>query len=83
MYKEVKDIKNVCDNIISKAGNAREIADALKELIKNIEENTEQAEIPAKSLSMRKPLASLFILNSDFDDLLKDFERIYDNLKKI
>ncbi len=83
MHKEVKDVGDICDNIITKINNTKEIAEALKELVKNIGQNTGQSDIPAKSLAMRKPLASLFILNSNFDDLLKDFEKIYDNFKKI
>lgn len=83
MHKEVKEVIDVCDIIITKIKDTTEIAEALKEVVKEIEQNTEQADVPNKSLAMRKPLSSLFILNSNFDDLLKDFEKIYDNFKKI
>lgn len=83
MQKEVTDIVNICNTIISKTQSVNEIAEALKELAKDIQENTGQADIPLKSLSMRKPLAALFIMNSNFDDLIKNFEKIYDDLKKI
>ena len=83
MHKEVKDIGDICGNMISKTKDVNDIAEALKELVKNIAQDTEQADIPAKSLVMRKPLAALFILNSNFDDLLKDFEKIYDDFKRI
>jgi len=83
MHKEVTDIVNVCSTITSKTQSVNEIAKALQELAKDIEQNTGQMDIPAKSLAMRKPLASLFILNSNLDDLIKNFEKTYDDLKKI
>jgi len=83
MHKEVTDIANVCDVIISKTQKINEISGALKELVKDIEYKTEQVDVPAKSLAMRKPLASLFILNSNLDDIIKIFEKIYDDLNKI
>lgn len=83
MQKEVTDIVNICNTIISKTQSVNEIAEALQELAKDIQQNTGQADIPQKSLSMRKPLAALFILNSNYDDLIKNFEKIYDDLKKI
>jgi len=83
MHKEVTDIANVCDVIISKTQKINEISGALKELVKDIEYKTEQVDVPAKSLAMRKPLASLFILNSNLDDIIKNFEKIYDDLNKI
>jgi len=83
MHKEVTDIVNVCNTITSKTKSINEIAEALQELAKEIEQNTQQVDIPSKSLAMRKPLASLFILNSNLDDLIKNFEKTYDDLKKI
>ena len=83
MHKEVTDIVNVCNTITSKTKSINEIAEALQELVKEIEQNTQQVDIPSKSLAMRKPLASLFILNSNLDDLIKNFEKTYDDLKKI
>ena len=83
MHKEVTDIVNVCNTITSKTKSINEIAKALQELTKEIEQNTQQVDIPSKSLAMRKPLASLFILNSNLDDLVKNFEKTYDDLKKI
>ncbi len=83
MQKEVTDIIEICNTIVTKTESVNEIAEALKELARDIQQNTVQADIPLKTLAMRKPLAALFILNSDFDDLIKNFERIYDDLKKI
>ncbi|MDD3520343.1 MAG: hypothetical protein PHU65_03790 [Actinomycetota bacterium] len=83
MHKEVKEITDVCSSIIIKTQSIKEIAKEVQEQTKNIEENAQQADRPSKSLAMRKPLASLFILNSNFDDLIKNLEKIYDDLKKI
>lgn len=82
MQKEVTDIINVCDQLIAKSATFKEIAEAIKDIIKEIQSETSQADAPAKSLALRKPLANLFILNSDLDDDMKSFEKIYDDLKK-
>ncbi len=83
MLKEVTDIINICDSVVAKSNTLKEISDAIKEVIKEIQVNTDQLETPAKSLVLRKPLANLFISNSNLDDNIKEFERIYDDLKKI
>lgn len=82
MQKEVTDIINVCDQVIAKSATFKEIAEAIKDIIKEIQSKTSQADAPGKSLALRKPLANLFILNSDLDDDMKSFEKIYDDLKK-
>ena len=83
MHKEVTDIINVCNTIASNTQKINEVSEALKELVNDIEQKTEQVDVPTKSLAMRKPLAALFILNSNLDDVLKNFEKIYDDINKI
>jgi len=83
MHKEVTDIINVCNTIASNTQKINEVSEALKELVNDIEQKTEQVDVPTKSLAMRKPLAALFILNSNLDDILKNFEKIYDDINKI
>lgn len=83
MQKEVTDIINICDLVIAKSNTLKEISDAIKYIIREIQAGTDQIEAPIKSLSLRKSLASLFISNSNLDDNIKEFEKIYDGLKKI
>ncbi|MCL5073613.1 MAG: hypothetical protein M1308_22370 [Actinobacteria bacterium] len=83
MMKEVADIINICDLISSKSDTIKEISEAIKDTIKKIQTDTDQIQVPAKSLALRKPLANLFISNSNLDDNIKEFEKIYDDLKKI
>ncbi|MCL4378535.1 MAG: hypothetical protein M1475_08805 [Actinobacteria bacterium] len=83
MQKEVHDILNVCEQLIAKSNTIEEISKAIKEIIKEIQAKTSQVDIPQKSLALRKPLANLFILNSNMDDCIKSFEKSYDDLKKI
>ncbi|MCE5329725.1 hypothetical protein LLG07_05280 [bacterium] len=83
MLKEVTDIINICDLVIAKSNTLKEISDSIKDVIKKIQTDANQLEAPAKSLALRKPLANLFISNSNLDDNIKEFEKIYDDLKKI
>ena len=83
MHKEINDIINTCNGIDTKMQTANELIGAIKEQASTIQQNTDQANISEKTLLLRKPLASLFILNSNLDDLIVDFEKLYDELKKI
>jgi len=83
MHKEVNDIVNVCDSILEKTQKINEISSEISKLARELEQNTEQADVPSKSLAMRKPLAALFILNSNLQDNIETFEKIYDELKRI
>ena len=83
MLKEVADIINICDLVNTKSNTLKEISEAIKDVIKKIQSDANQIEAPSKSLALRKPLANLFISNSNLDDNIKEFEKIYDELKKI
>jgi len=83
MLKEVEDIENVCEQVIEKSKAFKEIAESVKDKIKELKLETTQIDAPAKSLALRKPLANLFILNSDMDDSIKTFEKIYEDLKNL
>ena len=83
MQKEVNDILSVSEQLIAKSHTIEEISKAIKEIVKEIQAKTSQVDVPQKSLALRKPLANLFILNSNMDDNIKVFEKIHDDLKKI
>lgn len=83
MQKEADEILSVCGQVIDKTKTFKEIAEAVKEIIKEVQSETTQIDAPGKSLALRKPLANLFILNSNMDDNIKAFEKIYEELKKI
>jgi len=83
MQKEVEEIVCVCEQVIDKSETFKEIAGAVRDIIKQVQSETTQIDAPGKSLALRKPLANLFILNSNMDDNIKAFEKIYDELKKI
>jgi hypothetical protein len=83
MQKEVEEIVCVCEQVIDKSRTFKEIAEAIRDIIKQVQSETTQIDAPGKSLALRKPLANLFILNSNMDDNIKAFEKIYDELKKI
>lgn len=83
MQKEVNDITNVCDSIRSKANDAKLIVEEIKKTVNVIKNSTNQEESVEKSLAMRKELASLFILNSNFEDNLKALNKIKNSFNGI
>ena len=83
MQQEVNDITNVCDSIRSKANDAKLIVEEIKKTVNVIKNSTNQEESVEKSLAMRKELASLFILNSNFEDNLKALNKIKNSFNGI
>ena len=83
MQKEVNDITNVCDSIRSKSNDAKQIVEEIKKIINNILSRTSQEDSVEKSLALRKELAGLFILNSNFEDNLKALNRIKNSFSSI
>jgi len=83
MQKEVNDITNVCDSIRAKANDAKQIVEEIKKTIHDIKSKTNQEDSVEKSLAMRKELASLFILNSNFEDNLKALNKIKNSFGSI
>ena len=77
MHKEVNDIVNVCDSILEKTQKINEISSEISKLARELEQNTEQADVPSKSgcrypwLEIRvKPRCS----EHGFDRLCPDLE---------
>ena len=83
MQKEVNDITNVCDSIRSKSNDAKQIVEEIKKIINNILSRTSQEDSVEKSLALRKELAGLFILNSNFEDNIKALDRIKNSFSSI
>jgi hypothetical protein len=83
MQKEVNDISNVSDSIGSKANDTRQIVEEIKKIVHGIKGKASQEDSVEKSLALRKELASLFILNSNFEDNLKALNKIKNSFNSI
>ena len=83
MQKEVNDITNVCDSIRSKSNDAKQIVEEIKKIVNSILSRTSQEDSVEKSLALRKELAGLFILNSNFEDNIKALDRIKNSFSSI
>jgi len=83
MFKEIKDVKKICEAIIMKLDNIKNSAIQLENLVDKIKSETSQEEAAEITLSIRKELANLFILNSNMEDNLKILQKIYKSLEKI
>ena len=83
MFKEIKDIKEICGAIISKSDSIKSVAAELDRLVGEIKLKAKLDEAANITLEVRKELANLFILNSNIEDSLKVVQRILDSLKKI
>jgi hypothetical protein len=83
MQKEVNDITNVCDSIRSKANDAKLIAEEIKKTVNAIMSKTSQEDSVEISLSLKKELTGLFILNSNFEDNLKALHKIKNSFSSI
>jgi hypothetical protein len=83
MQKEVNDITNVCDSIRSKANDAKLIAEEIKKTVNAVMSKTSQEDSVEISLSLKKELTGLFILNSNFEDNLKALHNIKNSFSSI
>ena len=83
MKKEVSDITNICDSIISKSKDMIEVAEKTKIIVYNLNMKTSQADMVEKTLAVRRDLTSLFILNSNFEDNFKAFSKLKSSLENI
>jgi hypothetical protein len=83
MFKEIKDVKKICESIINKLDNIRNSAVQLENLVDKVKSETSQEKAAEITLSIRKELANLFILNSNVEDNLKILQKIYKSLEKI
>jgi len=83
MFREIKDVKKICESIIKKLDDIRNSATQLENLVEKIESEASQAEAMEITLAIRKELANLFILNSNIEDNFKILQKIYKSLEKI
>ena len=76
MFKEISDIKKVCETINSKSEKLKDLATSLCKLMEDIKNKTNQEEAVNVTLSIRKELSNLFILNSNIEDNLNAMQKI-------
>ena len=83
MFKEINDIKCICETLIEKSEKIKNTADEVIKLLDIIRTKAKQEEALNKSLAMRKELSGLFILNSNLDGILQSEQQIFESLKNI
>ena len=83
MFKEIKDVKGVCENIKTRSDEMEELAGKLSDLMDKIKERADQKDSLNISLAIRKELSSLFILNSKIEDDLMVLKKVFDSLSEI
>lgn len=82
MFKEIKDVKGVCGNIISKMGDIKDVCTKMNSIMDDIEAKAGQEEAVNVTLAIRKQLAKLFILNSNVEDNLDTLRKVFDSLEE-
>ncbi len=82
MFKEIKDVKGVCGNIISKLGDIKDICTKMNSIMDDIEAKAGQEEAVNVTLTIRKQLAKLFILNSNVEDNFDTLRKVFDSLEE-
>ncbi len=83
MFKEINDVKGVCENIVERSENIKNLSTELKSIMDEIKSKTNQEEAVKMTLAIKKELVNLFILNSNMEDSLKALRKIFDSLKKL
>ncbi|MBA7582960.1 hypothetical protein ES708_24898 [subsurface metagenome] len=81
MFKEISDIKKVCETINSKSEKIKDLATELDRLMEEIKSKTSQEEAVNITLAIRKELTNLFILNSNIEDNLNAMQKISNSMK--
>ena len=76
MFKEISDIKKVCETVNSKSEEIKNLATELDKLMEEIKSKTNQEEAVGVTLAIRKELTNLFILNSNIEDNLNAMQKI-------
>lgn len=82
MFKEISDIKKVCETINSKSEKIKDLATELDKLMEEIKSKTSQEEAVNITLAIRKELTNLFILNSNIEDNLNAMQKISNSMKE-
>ncbi len=83
MFKEIRDLKNTCENIVKKSDSIKNLTVELINIIDEIKSKTSQENAVGTTLSIRKELATTFILNSDIEDNFKTLQKISNSIKKL
>ncbi len=83
MFKEIKDVKDVCESIKTRSDEIEELAGKLSDLMDKIKERADQVDSLNVSLAIRKELSSLFILNSKIEDDLMVLKKTFESLSDI
>ena len=83
MFKEINDVKGVCENIVERSENIKNLSTELKSIMDDIKSKTRQKEALKMTLAIKKELVNLLILNSNMEDSLKELKKIFDSLKKL
>lgn len=81
MFKEISDIKKVCETVNSKSEEIKNLATDLDKLMEEIKSKTNQEEAVGVTLAIRKELTNLFILNSNIEDNLNAMQKISNSIK--
>ncbi len=81
MFKEISDIKKVCETINSKSERIKDLATNLDKLMEEIKSKAGQEEAANVTLAIRKELSNLFILNSNMGDNLNVMQKISTSMK--
>jgi len=81
MFKEISDIKKVCETINSKSEKIKDLATSLDKLMEEIKSKTSQEEAVNVTLAIRKELSNLFILNSNIEDNLNAMQKISSSME--
>ena len=81
MFKEISDIKKVCETINSKSEKIKDLATELDKLMEEIKSKTSQEEAVNITLAIRKELTNLFILNSNIEDNFNAMQKISNSMK--
>ncbi|MFA5015325.1 MAG: hypothetical protein WC549_07285 [Actinomycetota bacterium] len=83
MFKEIEDFRATCENIIKKSDNIKNLAKDMVNLIDEIKTGIKQEDAVEMTLSVRKELANIFILNSNIEDNFKILQKIFHSIKNL
>lgn len=83
MFKEIKDLRGTCENIIKKSDSIRNLAKDMIDLIDKMKMGIKQEDAVEMTLEVRKELANIFILNSNIEDNFKILQKIYKSIKNL
>ena len=82
MFKEIKDVKGVCKNIVSRIDEIKNLCIKMDNIMEEIESKAGQEEAVNVTLAIRKELSNLFILNSNMEDSFDTLRKIFDSLEE-